>query len=70
MIFKFQQGGGALPPLVSYTPVTVTGGGTSAATKPIDENADSSDLTDKDLLTMLEKLDGLPSDMELITKNL
>lgn len=70
MIFKFQQGGGALPPLVSYTPVTVTGGGTSAATKPVDENADSSDLTDKDLLTMLEKLDGLPSDMELITKNL
>lgn len=67
MILKFQQGGGALPPLVSYTPVTVTGGQTTAAKEEKDEKAD---LTDKDLLKMLESLDGLPSDMEMITKSL
>ena len=31
MIFKFQQGG-ALPPLVSYTPVVVQGPTSTAAT--------------------------------------
>jgi hypothetical protein len=30
MIIKFQQGG-VIAPLVSYTPVTVTGGGTAAS---------------------------------------
>lgn len=69
MILKFQQGGGVLPPLVSYTPVTVTGGQTTASTAKVD-NSDKTDLTDKDLLEMLKGIDGLPSDMELITKSL
>jgi len=70
MILKFQQGG-ALPPLVSYQPVTVTGGATAGATtKNTNEGSSSSDLTDKDLLEMLEKLDGLPSDMALLTSTL
>jgi hypothetical protein len=58
-----------LPPLVSYTPVTVTGGQTTASTAKVD-NSDKTDLTDKDLLEMLKGIDGLPSDMELITKSL
>ena len=68
MIFKFQQGGGALPPLVSYTPVTVSRGQSA----PIEDSKKegNSDLTDKDLLEMLKGLDGLPSDMEVITEAL
>lgn len=71
MILKFQQGGASLPPLTSYEPVTVTGGGTSAGTTTAStKSADSSDLTDKDILKMLEKLDGLPNDMQLIESEL
>lgn len=72
MIIKFQQGGASLAPLVSYSPVipgatqaTSTASSTPAATKD-----KSSDLTDKDLLEMLGKLDGLPSDMSVLTKTL
>lgn len=73
MILKFQQGGASLAPLVSYQPVTVTGGATAktgvASTAPKKSNSDA-DLTDKDLLKMLEKLDGLPNDMAILTKSL
>ena len=69
MILKFQQGGGALPPLVSYTPVTVTGGQTAAVASK-ETKSEGTDLTDKDLLEMLKNLDGLPSDMNLITESL
>jgi hypothetical protein len=58
-----------LPPLVSYTPVTVTGGQTTVSATKADDS-DKTDLTDKDLLEMLKGIDGLPSDMELITKSL
>lgn len=68
MIFKFQQGG-ALPPLVSYTPVVVQGP-TSTAVESTKKDSESSDLTDKDLLKMLDSLDGLPSDMAVLTKQL
>lgn len=66
MILKFQQGG--LAPLLSYEPVIVSGGSTAAASQQ--SSGSGSDLTDKDLLEMLEKLDGLPSDMAILTKNL
>lgn len=70
MILKLQQGGNALPPLVSYQPVTVTGGG-GASVAPNDNSQQSTtDLTDKDLLEMLGKLDGLPSDMQVLTQTL
>lgn len=69
MIMKYQQGGNALPPLVSYQPVT-TGGGTATSSAKESEKTDSSDLTDKDLLEMLGKLDGLPSDMAVLTQTL
>lgn len=67
---KFQQGGNALPPLVSYTPVTVTGGASAGAQTAPSTNQETTDLTDKDLLKMLEKLDGLPSDMAVLTETL
>ena len=71
MIFKFQQGGSAIPPLVSYQPVMITSDGTSGAADIAGSSKssnESSDLTDKDLLKMLEKLDGLPNDMQALTK--
>ena len=71
MIIKFQQGGSSLPPYVSYEPVIVSGGASSAASSaaPTKSSSDA-DLTDKDLLKMLDKLDGLPSDMSVLTKSL
>lgn len=68
MIIKFQQGGAI--PLLSYEPVTVTGGSKKTATTENSGSSNSSDLTDKDLLEMLQKLDGLPSDMQVLTKSL
>ena len=65
MIIKFQSGG--LAPLVSYEPVTVTGG---AAATTSEESSSGSDLTDKDLLELLKDLDGLPSDIAKITNSL
>lgn len=69
MILKFQQGG-ALPPLVSYTPVIVQGGESATTAASTKKDSEGEDLTDKDLLKMLEKLDGLPSDMAVLTKQL
>lgn len=65
MTIKFQQGG--IAPLVSYEPVTVTGG---AAATTSGESSSGSDLTDKDLLELLKDLNGLPSDIASITNNL
>ena len=70
MIVRLQQGGNALPPLVSYQPVTVTGGAATGASAAPSDNQKTTDLTDKDLLKMLEKLNGLPSDMAVLTKTL
>ena len=71
MIFKFQQGGSAIPPLVSYQPIMITNGGASgtASTAGSSKSSEeSSNLTDKDLLKMLKDLDGLPNDMQALTK--
>ena len=71
MIFKFQQGGSAIPPLVSYQPIMITNSGaseTASMAGSSKSSEESSDLTDKDLLKMLEKLDGLPNDMQVLTK--
>ena len=70
MIFKFQQGGSTIPPLVSYEPVMVTDDGTSEIDTTRESPKESSDLTDKDLLKMLKDLDGLPNDMQALTKAL
>lgn len=66
MILKFQQGGRSIPPYAVYQPLTQP--------EPVNEKAakqqekQGSDLTDKDLLEMLQKLDGLPSDMAVLTE--
>lgn len=73
MIFKFQQGGSAIPPLVSYQPIMITNSGASGTTSTVGSSKsseESSDLTDKDLLKMLKDLDGLPNDMQALTKAL
>lgn len=70
MIFKFQQGGSAIPPLVSYEPAMVTNDGTSEIDNTQESSKESSDLTDKDLLKMLKDLDGLPNDMQVLTETL
>lgn len=70
MILKFQQGGNAIPPLVSYQPVTVTGGQPVVNNSSNTKDSETTDLTDKDLLTMLEKLQGLPSDMTSLVNTL
>lgn len=71
MIMKFQQGGSTIPPFVSYQPVMVTSDGTSGAAAAdvagSSKSEGSSDLTDKDLLKMMEKLEGLPNDMKALT---
>ena len=71
MIFKFQQGGSTIPPLVSYQPIMITNSGASGTASTVGSSKsseESSDLTDKDLLKMLEELDGLPNDMQALTK--
>ena len=71
MIFKFQQGGSTIPPLVSYQPIMITNGGASGTASiagSSKSSEESSDLTDKDLLKMLKDLDGLPNDMQALTK--
>lgn len=70
MILKFQQGGGtSIPPLVTYRPVMMQRAAapqqTTAAPK---EN--KSDLTDKDLLGLIDKLEGLPNDSQQIVRTL
>ena len=70
MIFKFTQGGSAIPPLVSYEPAMVTDSGTSEIDTTRESPKESSDLTDKDLLKMLKDLDGLPNDMQVLTETL
>lgn len=73
MIFKFQQGGSTIPPLVSYQPIMITNSGASGTASTVGSSKsseESSDLTDKDLLKMLKELDGLPNDMQALTKAL
>lgn len=68
-IIKFQSGGTYVPPVATYTPVALTGGGRGASVGNT-QTESSSDLTDKDLLKMLDKLEGLPSDMQALTSTL
>ena len=68
MIFKFQSGG-AMPPLVSYTPVIVQDRrtlGQSEETTNDSKSGNTGDITMKDTLKMIQDmLKGLPSDQAL-----
>ena len=68
MIFKFQQGGRTVPPYAVYQPTVQPEQVKSA--KAAKQETKGNDLTDKDLLEMLQKLDGLPSDMAVLTQTL
>ena len=71
MIFTLQQGGGIAPPLVNYQPIMITGRPTEvsqASTETKEEQ--NGDLTDKDILKMLDQLNGLPSDIDSLTSQL
>lgn len=69
-ISKFQQGGAYVPPYAVYQPLPSTSRSTGPTSASESSSKNSKDLTDKDLLQMLEKLDGLPSDMAVITAQL
>ena len=66
-INKFATGGG-IPPVAEYTPVPVNTAVPATPEVAQSSAAESDDtkgkITDKDLLTMLKDIDGLPSDME------
>ena len=68
-ILKLQSGGGA-PPFTSYTPVTVNAAPTTvqttSTTKSSSDDSTKGEITDKDLLSMLKEIDGLPSDMNSV----
>ena len=76
-IGKLQSGGG-LPPFVSYTPVMMNGAqGYADTSDSLDSSSRSSgsgdtkgEITNKDLLTMIKDIDGLPSDMQALYKQL
>lgn len=70
LISKLQQGGVYTPPFVVYQPIPSASERTGAVAASASGSQSSKDLTDKDILQMLEKMDGLPSDMAVITKNL
>jgi hypothetical protein len=72
MTLKLAGGGRALPSLVSYEPVLVTGdrAAGSRASSAEASSSSKSDLTTKDTLKLLEHLDGLPNEMAAIQKAL
>lgn len=67
-----QQGGTAsLPAFVSYRPVVVNSATAKETTEDTSKASKDADLTDKDLLNMLKsELDGLPNDVQALTKQL
>lgn len=64
MMLKYQQGG-AVPPLVSYTPVMV-----QASQPQQTQSKEEKGLADKDILKLLEDLKGLPNDVQNTTEEL
>lgn len=70
-IQKFQQGGAYVPPYAVYQPLPSASQATRpAADSSASDSSSKKDLTDKDLLEMLKSMDGLPSDMAVITSQL
>lgn len=64
---RTMQSGGGMPPFTYYEPVMVNDQSATTTTSTPSTNASSSgSITDKDLLEMLGKIDGLPSDMNAI----
>lgn len=84
-IHKMQNGGG-MPPFTYYKPVFVNngrsrylgqsddiyggGGHSSSSSSKSSSESSKGEITDKDLLLLLDKVDVLPSDMKQLTKQL
>lgn len=72
MKIRFLQSGGTAP-WVQYQPVTVntaSSGSSEESTSSTKKSSSENKLTDKDLLSLLEKIDGLPSDMQKLYDDL
>lgn len=70
MIIKFQSGGVAIPPLVSYQPVTVANVSQTPQQNISNKEDTKTSLLDNDEMKLIDKLDGLPSDIMAITNAL
>lgn len=75
MKVTLRQQGGAMPPYLAYTPFVPQSQQPSAQTaQPVQETKSSSDnsnkLSDKDLMTMMKDLDGLPNDMKNVIQSI
>ena len=75
MRIHFKQQGGAMPPYISYRPFVPVSSTTSAAettqsTTTTTKQSSDEGLKDKDLMTMLKDIDGLPNDMQVVISNL
>lgn len=72
IIRKFQQGGqSSLPAFVSYSPVVMSDEDGQVADTDEGASKGGSNLTDKDLMSMLKsELDGLPNDVQALTNML
>jgi hypothetical protein len=71
-VTKLQQGGAYMPPFAIFraNPAVVNIGTGRAGAAASPGASKSSDLTDSDIIKMLDKLDGLPSDMNYLTAQL
>lgn len=71
MKINYLQQGGYVPPFTHFNPLAIpTASDTQDESSNTSSSGSSEDITDKDLLKMLEKLDGLPNDMQAVTKAL
>ena len=71
-IVKMQSGGG-MPPFTYYTPLGMqdtTNVGAAEQPQAVQPSTKEEGITDKDLLKMVDNIDGLPSDTNEIIKNL
>ena len=70
LIPTYQEGGVFSPSYAVYQPTPTLSQHAGATASSSSSSSSSKDLTDKDMLEMLGKLDGLPSDMAVITNQL
>lgn len=70
MIIKFQSGGVAIPPLVSYQPVTIANVSQTPQQNISNKEETKTSLLDSDEMKLIDKLKGLPSDIMAITNAL
>lgn len=69
MKIQFMQNGGGMPPFTYYQPVAINTQQPQQVASQTSSTSDATEkgkLTDKDMLEMLGKIDGLPNDMNLV----